>query len=264
MAPSHGILNPRAAEARVSLTRGAPPADIEAFVQQTWTATWDLRGRPPHEQQTLPAPFANMVIGTHRPGVFGVWRSRFVARLEGEGWVVAVKFRPGGLRPFVARPMSALTDREFPIAHLFGEAGAEIERAVHAAEPAERGALIEAFLRARAPAADQQAALAARIVDLARSDRELTRVDDLGERSGLSVRALQRLFREYVGVSPKWVIRRFRVQEAAERLATGQPIDAAAFASELAYYDQAHFIRDFKAQVGRTPSAYAAICAARR
>ena len=79
--------------------------------------------------------------------------------------------------------------------------------------------------------------------------------------SGTTVRALQRLFQEYVGVSPKWVLRRFRIHEAAERLAAGARIDAAAFASECGYFDQAHFIRDFKAQVGRTPGEYAEICA---
>ena len=99
-------------------------------------------------------------------------------------------------------------------------------------------------------------------MELALSDRAIVRVDDLAGRSGLPVRALQLLFREYVGVSPKWVIRRFWLQEAALRLAAGEPFDAAAVASELSYFDQAHFIRDFKAQVGRTPGDYAAICAA--
>jgi AraC-like DNA-binding protein len=78
---------------------------------------------------------------------------------------------------------------------------------------------------------------------------------------GLSARALQRLFRRHVGVGPKWTLRRFRIHEAAERLAGGAPVDWAALAQELGYCDQAHFIRDFKAQVGRSPGVYAAECA---
>jgi transcriptional regulator GlxA family with amidase domain len=92
---------------------------------------------------------------------------------------------------------------------------------------------------------------------------EITTVEELAERVGLSVRALQRAFHRHVGVSPKWVIRRARVQEAAERVALGQHVAWASLASELGYFDQAHLIRDFRAQLGETPAAYAATCARR-
>jgi AraC-like DNA-binding protein len=259
---NHGILNPRGGQGHFALSRAAPPADLAAFVERTWSVRWDLRGRPPHDQETLPWPCANLVIGTYRPGLFGVCRTRFVAHLEGEGWVVGVKFRPGGFRPFIGFSMAELTDRDVPIGELFGAAGAELERAVHAAEPAGRVSLVEAFLRTVSPPIDEDAAEAGRIVDLARADRSIARVDDLAARASIPVRPLQRLFHDYVGVSPKWVIRRFRIQEAAERLATSGDMDAVALAGDLGYCDQAHFIRDFKAQVGRTPGAYAAVCAA--
>ena len=73
---------------------------------------------------------------------------------------------------------------------------------------------------------------------------------------GASARGLQRLFREYVGVSPKWVMQRYRLFEAAERLAAGG-VDGAQVAQELGYFDQAHFIHDFKAMVGRSPLEFA-------
>ncbi len=102
--------------------------------------------------------------------------------------------------------------------------------------------------------------LAGSIVDLARSEPTIARVSDLAARAGVKPRGLERLFRTYVGVPPKWVIRRFRVHEAAERIKSGAPSDWSALACELGYFDQAHFIRDFKAQVGRTPADYAALC----
>jgi AraC-like DNA-binding protein len=73
----------------------------------------------------------------------------------------------------------------------------------------------------------------------------------------VSLRQLQRLFSEYVGVTPKWVIHRYRLLEAAERIATGTVIHWADLAFELGYADQAHFIRDFKRLVGRSPAHYA-------
>jgi AraC-like DNA-binding protein len=74
--------------------------------------------------------------------------------------------------------------------------------------------------------------------------------------AGRSPRSLQRLFREYVGVSPKWVLQRLRLHEAAERMLEGR--DWAALALDLGYFDQAHFIHDFKAVTGRSPGEYAA------
>ena len=89
------------------------------------------------------------------------------------------------------------------------------------------------------------------------ADRGIVRVEQLVDLAGIRQRALQRLFREYVGVSPKWVIQRYRLFEAAERLASGES-EGARVAHELGYFDQAHFIRDFKAMVGRSPTAFVA------
>ena len=94
------------------------------------------------------------------------------------------------------------------------------------------------------------------------ADREITRVADVVSRTGIGERRLQRLFAEYVGASPKWVIRRYRLHEAAERLAEDVDVDLAALALDLGYFDQAHFARDFRAIVGRPPASYARNAAA--
>ena len=84
----------------------------------------------------------------------------------------------------------------------------------------------------------------------------LTQVEELARAAHMSVRSLQQLFSEYVGVSPKWVIRRFRLHEAADRLASGADIDLAALAQGLGYFDQAHFTSDFRRLVGTSPGRY--------
>ena len=72
----------------------------------------------------------------------------------------------------------------------------------------------------------------------------------------MTKRQMERLFREHVGATPKWVIQRYRLIEGAERLATGVE-DFAGLALDLGYADQAHFIRDFKKIVGRAPGRFA-------
>ncbi|MGZ5970087.1 MAG: AraC family transcriptional regulator [Polyangiales bacterium] len=257
--PEQGILNPRRGEAHFTLSRHAPPADLAGFVERFWIVRWELAA--PYEQETLPFPCGNLVIGTHRPGLFGVVSTRFVARLEGRGWVVGAKFRPGGLRAFVRVPMFELTDQSLAIETAFGREGAALDRDLHALDDDDaRIARFTEFLRGRAPVLDEEASEASRIVDLVYEGRSIARVSDLAEESSVPVRTLERSFRNYVGVSPKWVIRRARVQDAAARVSEGDAVDWPALAHELGYFDQAHFIRDFKAQVGRTPADYAAWC----
>ena len=91
------------------------------------------------------------------------------------------------------------------------------------------------------------------------ADSSLCRVGELAAALGLPVRRLQRLFANYVGVSPKWVMRRARLQEAAMRAEQGGRVDWAELAVSLGYADQAHLTRDFTAVIGVPPARYVTV-----
>ena len=74
----------------------------------------------------------------------------------------------------------------------------------------------------------------------------------------MAERSLQRLCLRRVGLSPKWLIQRRRLHEAAGRLADPNRPTLTELASVLGYADQAHFVRDFRAVTGLTPGKYAA------
>jgi AraC-like DNA-binding protein len=114
----------------------------------------------------------------------------------------------------------------------------------------------EAFLLELLPPVDPPLARLRDLVERVGADRSLVRVEDLCGLAGLDARALQRAFRTYVGVSPKWVMQRYRLHEAAEQLRGHAPPSLAALAASLGYADQAHFARDFKRTVGHTPRAF--------
>lgn len=260
---TRGILNPTAGARQFVLERLAASSDLSEWIENHWVVRWDLRGEMPFVQETLPHPSVNVVVGTHRPGVHGVGTRRFAAELRGEGWVVGVKFRPGGFRPFFGRDVSELTETELPIDEVFGARGATVDAEVHRIGPTAKSVeRLESFFRAMRPAHDDNVTLVARAVDHAREDPSIARTSSLAEHTGVAPRTLERLFKSYVGVSPKWIIRRFRIHEACERAASGDALSWSALAQELGYYDQAHFTRDFKAQVGATPARYASACAA--
>lgn len=112
------------------------------------------------------------------------------------------------------------------------------------------------FLVAHLPPLDPNVETACHVVEEIVNDRSLTRVEDIVVRCGIQERTLQRLFHRYVGASAKWVVKRYRIYEALEQLAVGKPAEWAMLAQDLGYYDQAHFINDFKKLVGRSPSEY--------
>jgi AraC-like DNA-binding protein len=260
---TRGILNPYEGFQRFTLDRHEPSAALRRWVDRYWTVRWDLPAGEQFEQEVLPHPAVQLAFEAHGATVHGIGTRRFIARLEGSGRVVGVKFLPGAFSAFSARPMSDLVDRVLPLAELFGERADTLARQVVEETDGSRAIeQIERFLQDLAPADDPALARVAELVALAQSDRSLTRSEALAQHAGVSVRSLQRLFERYLGVGPKWVVRRARVQDAAERVATGVGVDWAALAVELGYHDQAHLIHDFKAQVGFTPAVYAERCAA--
>ncbi|MGH3391347.1 MAG: AraC family transcriptional regulator [Actinomadura sp.] len=253
-----GVLRRAAAAGGFELLRREPAGDISRFVEYYWIVRWDLRGRPSHEQKVLSHPNVHLVFEAPETAVYGVPREVFVRRLEGAGHVFGIRFRPGGFRPLLGSPVADLADRAVPATELFGPAVAESERVVlGTADVDVMTAAAEGFLRGVLPepdpVADQVAAIVARII----GTPSLLRVDGIAAEEGLSVRSLQRLFAEYVGVGPKWVLRRARLHEAATRAEQGAGIDWAALAADLGYADQAHLTRDFTAAVGVPPARYA-------
>jgi AraC-like DNA-binding protein len=260
---TRGILRPEAIGRVFSLRRAPPADDLAHLVERHWVVTWDLGTRPPYRQEVAGHPCVNLVFEPHGAAVFGVQRRPDARLLEGSGWAVGTKFRPGGFSPFIDRPVHELTDRSVPLHAAFGDDGAELARAGAAADgPAARIGAVEAFLRARVPPPDPEVALVHEVVaDMLEVAPGMT-VDAIARRHAVSARTLQRLFRRHVGVGPKWVLRRYRLHEAAEQLAAGERDDWTSLALDLGYFDHAHFIRDFRDAVGRSPAEYEAQCAA--
>lgn len=254
---TRGILNPVEGLAHFQLERQPPPAELAFFVQGFWSVRWDLEGRPPFEQEILPYPCVNLSFGAGRFEVHGAGTRRFAAQLTGRGRVFGTKFSPAGFSAFAAVPMRSLVDRVLPVEEATGRA----LQAPASDEPSSVRAATLEFLRQFAAKRDSNIALVDQLVAATQEDRSIARAEDLARVAGTSVRSLHRLFEQYVGVGPKWVVRRSRVQEAAERVARAERVDWARMAQDLGYHDQAHLIRDFRAQVGFTPAAYARRCA---
>lgn len=256
-----GILAPQRIGERFSLRRVPPRPELAPFVDWYWLVEWELGGQPPHVQEVLPHPCVNLVFEQERAAVHGVGTQMFRTSLEGQGWTLGVKFKPGAFFLFYGESLAPLTDSTLSLEEAFGERGAGWAERVRAAPTIEeRVALVEEVLLACRGVVEPQMELAMEAVRLVLEEPDIRQSEELALRLGTSLRSMQRLFQRYVGVSPKWVIRRFRIHEAAERVGRGGAVDWTRLAQDLGYFDQAHFVHDFQDQMGRSPSEYAREC----
>jgi AraC-like DNA-binding protein len=217
----------------------------------------EFAGRAPETQRVLPYPNAHLVFEHGRSAIHGVVRGAFERTVSGAGRVLGVRFHAGGLRPFIERPLSAFADRILPLDAALKSGARDAERRV-LGEPDDTSmvAMAESLLLGSLPATDPQADLARGAVAAAAIAHGPVNVAELCVRAGIGERSLQRLFGNYVGVSPKWVIQRYRLQEAMSQLARADAPDLAGLAQALGFFDQAHLTRDFTRLVGHAPMAY--------
>ncbi|TXS50731.1 AraC family transcriptional regulator [Streptomyces sp. uw30] len=265
-APRHdtrGIVDPSGLLNRVRFRRHEPAEPLRRYVEWYWLIDWDLP--LPYASHVVPHPAVNLTFqwdedeGPPYAEVTGVALGLYTRKLTGRGRVCGVKFRPGGFRPYAPEaPVSRWTGRALPAHEVFPQATADTTGTiVTPADDRARVAALNTFLLALPCTPDPQADQAMSLVRHIRADRTVRRVGDFAEEQGLSVRALQRLFSTYVGVSPKWCILRYRIHEALELAGTRSDVDWAALAADLGYADQAHLVRDFTTTVGVPPTTYA-------
>ncbi|WP_102143718.1 AraC family transcriptional regulator [Mycobacterium hubeiense] len=263
-APIRGLVG-RAASADVfDLHRWAPSEDTARFVDHFWSVSWDLRGREPHDSTVITFPSVHL---THEWGedgprhgfrlpatlVHGVVERVFRTTISERGAVVGARFRPGGFAARFNRDASALTGRvQLADEELFG-GPIDLDNDISSA-----AAALDVAIAAYRGELDATYVALTALIDRIRDDDRLHRVDQVMQCSPWSVRTTQRVFRRYVGVPVKWVLCRYRLQQAALEIETHPSVDFADLAVRLGWYDQAHFINDFRAMLGCTPGEYAA------
>jgi len=268
--PTLGIVNPARARDRFTLARVEPPEDLSNLVDWHWVITWDLPPGVTFTQTVMPHPVGHVVAEETGFLAYAMPAGLFVRTLAGAGGVVGTKLRPGGYRALLGLPHPGERGAVEPAAFLGPTAAPICAEALAQARDGRADAAVRTvtpLLQAaaeRAGTSRSTAALAAlREAFAAIADAVPgTTVAALATGLGTTPRSLQRLFAEWVGVSPKWVLRRHRVHLAAELLGRDPALDLAGLAAAVGYYDQAHFTGDFVRAVGVAPGEYARSCAA--
>ncbi|MGO3328604.1 helix-turn-helix domain-containing protein [Gordonia sp. (in: high G+C Gram-positive bacteria)] len=271
---TRGILQPARMFRVVEFDRYPPPPELEGLVEWFWSVRWDLPAGESHRQPVLATPAVNVSVGTApppgdapQPGPYplaakfnGVTTALTVRTLSGTGWNVAAKSTTGGFGAWID-DVQAVNDTHVELTDVLA---VEARLALAVADRSwgsDRVKLIGdeliRLLDGRPQSRIDRAREVSLIAAAAEQDRTIGTVRQLANLGGVTSRTLQRMFTSCAGVSPTWVIRRFRLIDAAERVRDGRAPDWADLAADLGYADQAHLSRDFTATIGMSPGAYA-------
>ncbi len=253
-----GVLYP----ARMPAFHRLPPPDAaEHLVSWFWIPQWDIEKGSTSRQHVVAYPALNLVVehtGTSRAPIqlFGATTAATHRDLEGTGWAVGALLRPAAAAALVA---DAAEIRDGAVEVAAPDLLDGVTRAMRAGGEGGRSAAVLEFARwlsSRVGEVTPTDALANEMSELLMTDAAVTRGEDAADHLNISLRTLQRLAHRYVGLPPAAMIRRRRLQEAAQRLRDDPDTDLASVAAELGYADHAHLSNEFRRVLGFTPRSY--------
>jgi AraC-like DNA-binding protein len=256
--------------------RHKPAPPLSEFVDLFWL--YEGYEVPHEKERLLPDGSVELVVNlredrvrvydSHNPERFhtipgclvsGPRSEFFVIDTEGESQTIGVHFKPGGAFPFFKAPATELNNQSVALEYLWGAASGLLrERLLAARSPAEKFRVLEhSLLEQLARPLDRHPAVKHalhRFFGWMPQPSVAQVVDEIG----FSQRRFIQLFGDEVGLTPKLFCRVSRFQRVIQTAHARSEIDWAVVALDCGYYDQAHFIHDFRGFAGITPSEYLA------
>jgi AraC-like DNA-binding protein len=189
----------------------------------------------------------------------GPHSSFFVIDTAQQASVIGVHFKPGGAFPFFKMPAGELHNLHVALVDLWGhQAGLLRERLLEAHTPQTKFRVLEECLLAEAFKPLERHPAVDCALGLFRNIHTAPAIAELADHIGISSRRFIQLFANEVGLTPKLFARVRRFQQVLQTIRTGAKFSGADIAASCGYFDQAHFIHDFKEFSGINPTTYLA------
>jgi AraC-like DNA-binding protein len=170
---------------------------------------------------------------------------------------IGVRFKPGGAFPFLGLPAGELQDITADPTAIWGSAARTLRAQLFDTRtPQERFSILERFLLERLDKARDRHPAVQYAIDTIGASQGATSIASIVARTGFSARRFISTFRDEVGLPPKVFCRLARFRRVIGELRAAQSVDWADIAVDCGYFDQSHFIHDFRAFAGVSPSTY--------
>ena len=242
-----GVFHQQASSAHYYLRRYFPSEKLTPLVEQFWLVDWQIKENTTHTQQNLPDPNFHLIFDGKSLKLIAPISKTYSYQMLGDGKIYGVKFRIAALATLLDMPIKGIIDRELSVEAILGGGSDTLTtRLLEAKADEDIVIAFEHYLSPYAKTASLAQMKTEAMFNEVKTNCQLKRVEQLSKSFQLSERSIQRYFLEYIGFSPKWLIRKYRIVEALEHL----ELDKTSFTdlvAELGYTDQSHLIKDFKA-----------------
>jgi AraC-like DNA-binding protein len=189
--------------------------------------------------------------------VFGQLTMPLVIEPTGNTGIFAVRFHADGFAPFATIPVKEMENRAVALPELFGDEGLLLEKAVlNSASTDDRIKIIQTFLLKRLQTPEAIDRIVRSSIDVIMGLNGQVSVDELSEQLNINRRQLERKFSSVIGLSPKQLTKIIRLQTTLKMLEKKQFTNLTSLAHENGYFDQTHFIKDFKEFTGLSPKQF--------
>jgi AraC-like DNA-binding protein len=252
-----------------------PAAPLSEFVDWFWF--YEGLDLPHRRERVLPDGSTELIINLddscrklfdreqphrfqtfHRAWLSGARSDYILIDVLPQASMIGVHFKPGGLAPFLEIPLVELTGLVVELDSLLGDSALELRDTLLEASGARaKFKVLEHFLFRRASRTSRTPLVAYALSEFYRDDSAV-RVRQVADSLGVSHKHFIELFRREVGLTPKRFCRVRRFQQTLAEVKAHRVVDWAEVASAAGYYDQAHFVNDFRSFSGITPSEYLA------
>ncbi len=174
--------------------------------------------------------------------------------------MMVIMFRKGGAAPFFPFPMNEIADCVFDADLVWGKGFGELrECLLSIGDIKRRFAIVEEFLLSMFRSRMESNPCVDFAVNEMASRPDALSIARMNQKIGYSQKHFTEMFKRQVGVTPKAYLKIMRFQKAVKRIAECSEIDWTAIAADCGFYDQSHFINDFKHFSGFTPEHYVSI-----
>ena len=241
-----------------------PRGTLGKFVERFWL--YDSVVSAHAQEKILPTATTELVLdlggglaNSSAALVIGPHSEHWVLDTSRAAAVIGVHFRPGGAFPFFGVPADELHNVRVPLDALWGlNAASLVDQVLAQSSPAVRFEVLESVLLKAARTLARHPAVGFALRKLSVPFRQ-HRITHVAGAVGMSQRRFLERFRGEVGMAPKVFARVKRFQAVVETAENQREVNWAHVASDCGYFDQAHFVHDFRAFSGFTPNQYLAL-----
>jgi len=249
-----------------------PGKDLDTFIKCYWTLESKVQ-ETPYKQTIVPDACMEMIFHYGdlyrqytengnciiQPKCFVIGQLTRPLEIEptGKTGIFSVRFHPNGFLPFATIPIKEMRNEAISLGKLFGSDGPKLEQQMlMASSTDERVKRIDTFFRNRLTKSETFDRIVESTVETILTANGQLTVDALTKQTNISRRQLERKFSSAIGLSPKQLSKTIRLQATLKMLLNKKFTSLTALAYENDYYDQAHFIKDFKELTGFTPKEF--------